>query len=67
MKQILGKYPVTSILGFIAGAATVAQTLIPTFTNPTTHSIDWIQVIIGVAVGMLGRTSADGNNTVSKS
>lgn len=67
MKQILGKYPVTSILGYIAGAATAAQTLIPSFTNPTTHSIDWIQVVIGVAVALLGRKAADGSNTVSKS
>lgn len=67
MKQILGKFPVTSILGYIAGALTVAQTLIPTWTDPTTHSINWMQVLIGVAVALLGRNAADSSNTVTKS
>lgn len=66
MKQILGSHPITSIIGYIAGAATAAQTLIPSFTNPTTHSIDWLQVVIGVAVAMLGRKAADSSNTVTK-
>lgn len=67
MKQILGNHPITSIIGYIAGAAVLAQTLIPSFTNPTTHSVDWLQVVLGVAVGLLGRKSADDSNTVSKS
>lgn len=66
MKQILGKYPATSILGYIGGALTAASTLIPSFTNPTTHTIDWIQVLAGVAFALLGRKAADGSNTVSK-
>lgn len=67
MKQILGNHPITSIIGYIAGAATAAVTLIPTWTNPQTNSVNWLQVIGGVAVALLGRKAADSSNTVTKS
>lgn len=67
MKQILGKFPITSIIGYVIAGLSLAQTLIPAWTDPVTHSVNWIQVLIGVAAGALGRNAADGNNTVTKS
>jgi hypothetical protein len=59
MKTILGNHPITSTIGLLGGAITAAQTLIPTWTNPSTNSINWAQVIIGVVIAVLGRVSAD--------
>lgn len=67
MKQILGNHPITSIIGYIISALTVAETLIPAYTNPATHTINWMQVAVGVAAAFFGRNAADGNNTVTKS
>lgn len=67
MKQVLGNHPITSICGYLAGAATAALTLIPAWTDPITHSVNWLQVIIGIIIAVLGRNASDANNTVTKS
>ncbi|MBV7529049.1 hypothetical protein [Chitinophaga sp. sic0106] len=54
MKQlILGKSPITSILGYVAAGIMIIQ------TSLDSGETNWLNIAVAVALGLLGRKAGD--------
>ena len=57
MKKILGSNPFTSAAGYLVAGLMVAQTLLEA------GETNWLKISIAVAIAILGRISADTQNS----